>query len=891
MDREHETAAVAELLDAAARGEGRMLTAYGGAGSGKSALLDAAVSNARREGFTVLLARGSHAERELPFGLVGRLFEPVLPQLSPAPVLVGHRPHVADAALADLHELNKALAELTTTGPVLIAVDDVPQADCPSLRWLASVPQRIERMPVALLATASGEPCSDPALVDEVLAGSSRELRPAAIGPAGAATVLERVLGATPAPSFVTACLLATSGNPLLLTALAEALAERSVVPADAAVADIAVPGLEPALRARLRRVSPHALAIARALAALDGKADLLRIADVTGIDPPTVAEVAETLSRLGLIRLAGQQLDFTCSLLRNTITGELPFTALQAVNSQAAALLWESGAPATSVAERLLATRPLAQPWVSGALRDAAGEALGSGHPDIAIAYLRRALDEPLPPDERAAVITDLGEAEAHLDLPAAVRHLGESAERVLLADLLVLTGRYPEGVELAGDTDDARSVALRLHLEPAAGSALERLDELRADAPGDPRSLSLLALRELWLGRSRTAAVAFAEQALADVPFDAEAATSAVRAVLVLAAADRLEDALAHCDSLVNGARRWGHRPALAAARSARSVVIRRLGRPAAALEDAHAGVDLLVDCGADRRRGVAVEYLARLVHILVDMGRYDEATGLLERADLMGEIRRSWAGVELLFARGRLRVASGHPAAGVRDLLAAGARLASWEVANPAVVPWRSEAATALLELGEAQEAREHAAEEVELARRWGAAEPLGLALRAHGVVVGGPRGLALLEEAVSLADAPMALARCLTDYGAAMRRSGRPVPARRVLHTALDLAQKCQSATLARRASTELATAGGRRLKSRQSDVDGLTASERRAATLAAEGRTNREIAEVLFVQRRTVEIHLTNAYRKLGIAGRDGLVSALRRSTRPERATG
>ena len=60
----------------------------------------------------------------------------------------------------------------------------------------------------------------------------------------------------------------------------------------------------------------------------------------------------------------------------------------------------------------------------------------------------------------------------------------------------------------------------------------------------------------------------------------------------------------------------------------------------------------------------------------------------------------------------------------------------------------------------------------------------------------------------------------------------------------------------------------------------SGVGSLTASERRVADLAVDGRTNRDIAQTLFVTPKTVEVHLTNAYRKLGIRSRRELPGVL-----------
>ena len=81
-------------------------------------------------------------------------------------------------------------------------------------------------------------------------------------------------------------------------------------------------------------------------------------------------------------------------------------------------------------------------------------------------------------------------------------------------------------------------------------------------------------------------------------------------------------------------------------------------------------------------------------------------------------------------------------------------------------------------------------------------------------------------------------------------------------------------------LADRARTELYATGARPRREALAGIDALTASERRVADLAAAGRTNREIAQELFVTPKTVEVHLSSTYCKLGIDGRRELADAL-----------
>jgi DNA-binding CsgD family transcriptional regulator len=136
--------------------------------------------------------------------------------------------------------------------------------------------------------------------------------------------------------------------------------------------------------------------------------------------------------------------------------------------------------------------------------------------------------------------------------------------------------------------------------------------------------------------------------------------------------------------------------------------------------------------------------------------------------------------------------------------------------------------------------------------------------------------------------AITDTELERARAHVAAGAALRRAGRPAEARDPLRLALDLAHRCGATELEEEALAELRAAGGRPRRPLTSGAGALTPSERRVADLAAAGRLNREIAEMLFVTLSTVEFHLRRAYRKLGIVSRKQLVAALgdRRASYP-----
>ncbi len=137
-----------------------------------------------------------------------------------------------------------------------------------------------------------------------------------------------------------------------------------------------------------------------------------------------------------------------------------------------------------------------------------------------------------------------------------------------------------------------------------------------------------------------------------------------------------------------------------------------------------------------------------------------------------------------------------------------------------------------------------------------------------------------GLGRAVELLAASPARLEHARALADLGAAQRRANRPAEARETLRSALDMARRCGATALAERAHGELLATGARPRRIYLRGVDSLTASERRVAAMAAEGWSNPEIAQALFVTRKTVETHLGHVYTKLGIGSRGELAPAL-----------
>jgi DNA-binding NarL/FixJ family response regulator len=195
-----------------------------------------------------------------------------------------------------------------------------------------------------------------------------------------------------------------------------------------------------------------------------------------------------------------------------------------------------------------------------------------------------------------------------------------------------------------------------------------------------------------------------------------------------------------------------------------------------------------------------------------------------------------------------------------------------------------PWRSLKALALDALGRSDEAIELLEDELIVARHWGGPGPLARTLRLLGTMRR-EQGLELLHEAIEVARdsaAQLELAKALTALGSVLRHARQPSEARAPLREALQIAGRCGAEPLEERARSELYAAGGRPRREALTGPESLTPSERRVADLAAQGQRNRDIAHALYVTPKTVEVHLTNIYRKLGIPGRAALAEALAR---------
>jgi tetratricopeptide (TPR) repeat protein len=902
-------------------GSGRVVLVEAEAGLGKTRLLHELRTAAREAGMPVLSARGSAVETTYAFGVARQLLERAAREWTSAdPALIDtvHRvldPTVGttvssmgtDGEVARLHGLYWLVADVARE-PTVVMVDDAQWCDLESLRFLGYLQRRLDDLPVLfVVAVRSGEGDLVDALATVAHDPEVIALRLAPLSTAGVTTLLAALLGEQPGEPAVAAATDVSAGNPFLLTVLAGSLAREGVDPATVSaelVARLGGEAVQRQLRSQLDRLGPAARALAEAAAAVGGDAELVMVSELAGLAPLAAAEAADELATWGFADVDGGpsgRLRFRHAIVADAVLSLLPEGPRQELRRRGADVLERHGAPPESVAALVLAVSPGVDAQAARRLTTAADEALRRGAPASAVAFLERALAEELAPEERYALLVRAGRVAVHTDLDTATRLLEEATASPLAADDPEPWADLGTAYGYLRDPDRAiDAVQHALRLVPVGDE--NRRGELEASllvaavvTPGRDDLTDRLSAMKDRLGdssgaRQLDAVVALHEAATAD-PLGAERARRAIADgtpvelangegplvcgwFALVAADDPL--ALASLDRGVTRAQEHGSVRALAATRMVRALARLRVGRPADAAEDAREALDLALRGGVDVDPRFAGAYLAEA---LADLGDLDGAEATLESVRGF-DVTEPGPAYYARQAAARVRREQGRPAEARDVALAAGRTWTAYGFANPAIGPWRSEAALALHALGEVDEATRLAEEEVALARRWGAPRGQGRSLRVLGLVSGRTELLEQSAVVLSGSIARLELARSYAAWGAALRRDNQRTRARTVLDDALDLAQLCGATRLATEIGAELRTAGYRPRTSPMSGVDALTLSERRVADLAAAGQSNRGIAQALFVTPKTVELHLTNTYRKLGITGRAALGAAL-----------
>ncbi|MEU4575420.1 AAA family ATPase [Nonomuraea sp. NPDC023979] len=884
-----EMATLRELLDEAAAGRGRVAMVTGAIATGKSALLYGLAEHAGDHGAVPLTATGSPAESALPFGVLSQL-------LLGARMSEDNRATVAsllregargaagpgdDVDVLIVDALCTVLLELAERHPLLVVVDDLQHADRASQLCLSHLARRIAYAPVMLAVTVR-DPHALGGLHAEMLRQPHcRAVRLAHLSAAEVTRLAAGEAGAGQAARWHEL----TGGNRLLVDALLE----------DHRIGDGRGERYAEAVLACLHRAGEAAPGVARALAVLGEAGPVARL---LGANEAATAKEVLALTRAGL--LDGGR--FRDEAARSAVLAGLDDGERVGLHLRAAELTYHDGAPAPVVAGHLLRAGDASRLWALPILEEAAAQALRDDGVESAIEYLKLALRSCPDERRRAGIATTLVRARWRIDPGTPAGQLGELTEALRRGHL-----SGGDAVTLAkallwhGHAADARSVLGHLR-------KLDELDELDREAVAEvaaahawfrsscpPFLADLPELSDEQAGGAayslsadrRTEAVGALVRALTQGPLP-ETATTAERilrgsrldemtldtvesALLALTYTGRADLAAPWCDSFVAEAasrRAPGRQARLSAIRA--EIGLRR-GDPAAAAADARLALELI----PPDSWGVAVGGpLGSLLLAGAAMGRYEECLPPVTRPvpEAMLETR---FGLHYLYGKGRFHLAAGQARQALRDLRLCGELMGEWQLDSAEFIAWRLDAAQALIALGETDEAR--LLVEEQLARAAGSRRVQGMALRVLAATAEKRHRVMLLRQSAELlrdGGDTYELARSMTGLAEAYHAVGEFRRAAVMGRRARVLAHECQAGALSRAlpdGAWEAGEAGARPV---------LSDAERRVASLAADGYSNREISAKLFITVSTVEQHLTRVYRKLSVTRRADLPETL-----------
>lgn len=907
LGRSAESARIEELLDAAAGGFGGALVLHGPAGIGKSALLAAARRRAERHGARVLAATGVPAEARMPFSGLHQLLMPLLDSFQELPQRqrdaltaalagdAGPGGNLFGVALAALELLAKAADQ----APLLLLVEDAHWLDHATRDVLAFVARRIGMEPVTVLfAVRQGV---NDAFVDSGLP----ELPLAPLDPPAARALLRR---AAPEASWELRrrVLAEAAGNPL---ALLELPVVASAMPEAALVGASWLPlgeRLERVFAARLAGLPEAARAVLLAASAGEGcsLAEVLAVAGVLhggeiGLDALEAAVAA------GLIEPDATRVRFRHPLVASAVYHDASVARRVAVHEALAVALEHD--PDRSMWHRASAATGTDGP-VSGQLEEFAARARERGAVAEAVTGLERAA--ALSPDRHRAGVLMLRAAELSCEL-----------------------GRFDDARAVLADAD-------RTRLSPVDAMRLTLLEETsRRDTEADGERLALLA-------RTAEAASAAGEDELAAALLWTAASqcwwTSPVESVRerVARAAERVDPqgtdprllaVRAYTTPVERGAfvlERLGElrlRPGDLAGR-------RFLASAAGILGERPSAVESFAVAARQAREQSRLGLLARLLVVggwsQLWTGRWDEAlTAAAEAEQLAAETGEMVWQLGARIARAVVAALRGSPAEAEAELTSCQAHPAARTARFVQVLAQQGRGLAAMADgrhaeafdllaplldpdgplfhygeqcwfIGDLAEAARGVDRIPEARARLRRLEPLAartpstafwISLRyARALLAPDQEAGAAYEDALAadLTEWPFDHARLLLAHGMWLRRGRRAAESRTPLRRAREMFDALGARPWGERARQELRAAGEASVERTSWAREDLTAQELQIALKAAQGLTNREIGQDLFISHRTVSAHLYRVFPKLGITARSQLAQALAQARKP-----
>lgn len=929
VGRSGEVAALRARLDDAAKGSLQGAILEGDAGAGKTRLLDAALDEARGRGFTVLGGTAEELAQDRPLSpfldaLEGRDRLSSSARARLGSFLARSEPgwEPAEARFQALEELVSLVEQAARAAPLALALDDLQWADSLTLLAVLTIWRQLPDHPIVLLGAARPTPRTRELarVLERLESGGAAHLHLAPLDEDAISAIVAHELGAAPGPGLIEA-LRGAGGNPLFALELARALRDEGTLVEDGGRMDTGPVSLPPSMRLTiLRRLIPlaeealHALRVASALGSTFTVSDL---ATVLGRSPVDLLAALDEPLRAGLLDEVGDRLSFRHEVIREAVYLDLPSSARAALHLGAARRLAAAGARANVVATHFAAG---ADPGDSEAVEWLlkAGTQTMATDPAGSVTLLRRALeiaapDDPRVPSATVLLILALGwsgrlaEAERLArDHPATRAEEGSAAIiRLALGRAFLVHGRLVDAIAeltaaapvLAGEPRaellSGTALAHALAGDPAgaieaAGTAQDEAERAGADN-ALARAHMARALAVTLRGAVHEGAELAAEAAEETMHAQGRARFSTLTlAGLCLERADRLEEAEQMFGPVLPEAERAGGPSESAAIHAILGLLRFGLGRWEDAEADIESAAAVTDDLGVPLFAGSLWPYAVR-VRIDVCRGNLDAAESLVEQVEpveggpALGLDAWLWAGAMLEEARG--------------DASAALALLRrAWDLDRSRGLvselrPLAPDLARLAIRAGDGALAEEVASTMEEAAGLVGTHGAHGTALRCRGLVRGDPAMLRRAVEECRRVPRPLDLAHALEDAGGALTRAGEREEAASLLGEASGILEGLGASRESARVEAALRGIGVRRgprarRRRARSGWESLTPTEVRIARLAAEGLTNREIAERLYVSPRTVGTHVSHVLTKLGLRSRVALAAEVARRPEP-----
>ncbi|MFI6133295.1 BTAD domain-containing putative transcriptional regulator [Micromonospora sp. NPDC051141] len=919
VDRDHETGLIDEAMRAAAASAGTVLLFEGPPGMGKTSLLEYAEGQARQRGFTVMSVGGWPGESDAAWAGVRHLLhgETRASRESGRSASAGSalareallgwdqaRGERAVGEYALLDSLYWLVADVAEHAPVALVVDDLQWLDVPSVRFLAYLSARLEALPILLVM---GLRKGDDHRVQPLLSAFTSVTHILApLTAAGSARLLNALTGMPPDDPVTAQCRRLSSGNPLLLRQLAKRVNGAAASGQDPASAlEAGLPVISMLVRTQLDYFPPAAAVAAQALSVVGDGASVDALAQVAQARPQEVVEGLSILRDSAYVTETAGGFGFAHPLICEAVYEGVGSGVRAGLHVRAAGVALRVG-DVVGAGSQLLR---VPAGWggevdVVGVLGEAARVCLVRGAVDSAVAFLRRLLEEDLG-EGRGGVLTRLGMAEFLVDTGAAVGHLAaglaletdpETRARtaLALAGAQFFAGHAAQAVTVCREAlaDGSISTSARLGLEscmidaayPARDAlGLAQMIEAQRHLSGDDSDGGLMrdAALSVWdaCRNDRRSAQQRAERAVAgDVLIRHPLAESTLACAWQVLDVCDAPQALPSVDAAIAHARRSGSLRALAPAMCFRSALMLSRGHLAEAVSDGRAGWEAVTTSSIH----VGLPYIGNYLALaLLHSGDVTGARVVLAEVQngCPADISTRLFGEALIaLALAEDDIPEAYRLAGaLRD------ECDNLAIENPILADWRSPMIITLGALGRRRAAEDVCAQFIDVARAWDTPRAVARSLRLSATVAPLRKRPELLSEAAELlgrTEARLDRAQTLSALGNALLHLGYTDDARERLQQGHRLAAGCGAIPLRDALAERLHEVG---VRPRTGDVTGrrgLTPSEARVADLAVRGLTDKEIAQKLYLTTRTVELHLTSAFRKLGVTTRTELARVL-----------